>query len=240
MSLADISYSSIIKQTHNAHIPLCSAGKGLRMVKHNNPVSIAEPEFRYIHDFIVEHKLKTGYEVATAFGISMLAAGLAFKETGGRLVTMDAYIEEQYNDCCAYRSKTDYKLYLEADGYKSARYLIEHYELRGVVELSVGYSPQNTENAVKTVFGSEGKIDYAFVDALHYEDAVIADINAIKPFLSDKFVLFLHDVHCFSTGAVEQHLKQLFGKSWTVVPGCEHPGDGYNLAILDCTGVGDV
>ena len=236
MSLADISYKKIIEQTCETLIPLCSAGKGLRMIKHVNPVSIAEPEFEYIHNFIVSRGLKTGYEVATAFGISMLAAGLAFKETGGRLVTMDAYIEEQYNDCSAYRSITDNTLYLNADGYQSARGLIKLHNLEQVVELCVGYSPQDTEKFINATFGTN-KIDYAFIDALHYEDAVIADITAIKPFLSDKFALFLHDVHCFSTGIVEQHLMQLFGKSYTIVEGCEHPGNGYNLAVVDCTGI---
>ena len=69
--------------------------RGLRMAHRAIPVSLSETEFNYLHDFIVDHRLQCGFDLATAFGISALAMGTALKKTGGRLLSMDSYHEEQ-------------------------------------------------------------------------------------------------------------------------------------------------
>lgn len=226
-----MNYIDLLNKTKNTEFELSLFYKGLNMKKHINPVSIAEPEFNFITKFIIDNNLKNGYEVATAFGISMLAAALGFKETGGKLVTMDAYIEEQFNDCAAYNEQHK-KTYQNSDGFKTASFLVEEFGVKEIVTLTVGFSPTDTEKVIKNTFGSN-KLDYAFIDALHTEDAVIQDIEAVIPFLNDKFVLFLHDVHCFTTGKVTNYLQEKFGTSWVVAEGCEHPGNGYNLSYVN-------
>lgn len=224
-------YDDLVELTKNTECELLRNGKGMHMKKHLNPASIALPEFMFIKNFIIDNNLKKGYEVATAFGISMLAAGLGFKETGGKLVTMDAYIEEQFNSCCSY-DESHKETYQNADGFKSATFLINSFGLNNVVTPTVGFSPIDTAKVIKSVFGSE-KLDYVFIDALHTEEAVLQDIEAVIPFLDDKFVLFLHDVHCFESGKVQEYIQEKFGMPWVVAEDCGHPGNGYNLSYVN-------
>lgn len=226
-----INYKELVNITKNTPYELVNEGKGIHMKKHSNPASIAQSEFNFINKFIIDNDLKKGYEVATAFGISMLAAGLGFKETNGRLVTMDAYIEEQFDSCCAY-DESHKETYQNADGFKTASFLIEEFDLKNIVTPTVGFSPRDTSKVIESVFGLE-KLDYVFIDALHTEEAVLQDIEVILPFLADKFVLFLHDVHCFTSGKVQNYVKEKFGIYWTVAKDCEHPGNGYNLSYIN-------
>jgi hypothetical protein len=224
-------YDNLVEITKNTEFELVEIRKGMHMKKHVNPVSISRTEFDFIKNFIIDNNLKKGYDVATAFGISMLAAGLGFKETGGKLVTMDCYIEEQFNGCMSYDGMYN-QTYQNSDGFKTASFLINHFELNDIVRPTVGFSPIDTAKVIIDTHIDQ-KLDYALIDAFHTEEAVIQDIEAVIPFLSDKFVIFLHDVHCFNTGMVEKHLIEKFGKSWTAAPNCEHPGEGYNLSFVN-------
>lgn len=76
------------------HYELLSRGN-IKMREHPYPYSILQEEFNFLTNIVIENDLKRGYECATAFGISSLAIGLGFKQTGGKCVTMDAYIEEK-------------------------------------------------------------------------------------------------------------------------------------------------
>jgi hypothetical protein len=95
----------------------------IKMKQHPYPYSIKEEEFNFLTNLIVEHNLQRGYECATAFGVSSLALGLGFKQTGGKIVTMDAYIEEKCKNPGAYE-KFEAEVYEQADGFKSVKYLI--------------------------------------------------------------------------------------------------------------------
>lgn len=222
----------IIEKTKNNPMRLERAGKSLRMHNHRNPCCIADIEFDFLYSFVKKHQLKNGYEVATAFGVSMLAPALAMKEYGGRLVTMDAYIEEQHNNCMAYRGAS--KAFQNADGFKSAKRLINMYGLQDVVSLYVGFSPDNVEIALKTRFNlNSDKLDYVFIDGLHTNDAVIKDLRAVLPYLNrERYVVFFHDTHCFDN-TVKEFVKNKLGKHWLLIPKCEHPsGEGFNLAMV--------
>jgi hypothetical protein len=52
------------------------------------------------------------------------------------------------------------------------------------------------------------------------------------PYLNNKHVVFFHDVHCFYDEAKNEIMK-LFGRPWEIIKGCEHPGNGYNLAVIN-------
>ena len=225
-------YLEIIEKTKTKPIQLVRAGKSMRMHNHRDPCCIADIEFDFIYDFVKKHKLKNGYEVATAFGVSMLAPALAMKEYGGRLVTMDAYIEEKHNDCMAYQGSQ--KTFENADGFRVANSLVDMYALKDVVNIHVGFSPRDTERALKTKFNLKiDKLDYVFIDGLHTDDAVKKDLTSILPYLNrNRFVVFFHDTHCFS-GNTKKFIQDKLGKPLRLIPKCEHPsGEGFNLAMI--------
>lgn len=200
----------------------------LRMANHHHPVSIKQCEARYIYNFIKRHQLTAGYEVATAFGISGLYAALAFKETGGLLVTMDSHIEEHFNEATAYTpaNKGDYSP--SADGLKSVRFLKQHFDVP--LEINIGWSPDDVPAVMENYSMYDTGIDYVFIDAMHNDDAVIADFDAIASHVCNGFAIFLHDTHCF-TNKVQQHIKSKMKREYKVCDGCHLPR-GYNLSII--------
>jgi hypothetical protein len=221
-------YHDLIQASQNAPVKYESASghfldthkmHSLKMLGHYHPWSLKPNEFFFIGDFIRKHGLKAGYEIATGFGISSLGAALGFKDTGGKLVTMDAYIEEANDNCAAYTDKQG--TYADSDGYKSVMWLREHYGLQDVLFPKVGWSPDDAPKSIISVFGEQGKIDYAFIDGLHTEDAVIKDTLSIKPFLADKFVVFYHD-GAFQPGLISYLQKEL-GFEYRRAPECHEP-----------------
>ena len=70
-------------------------GKILRMINCEEPGTITEYEANWIIQYIIDNNLKFGFEVGSGFGFSSIAFGLGFKETRGKLITMDSYIEEE-------------------------------------------------------------------------------------------------------------------------------------------------
>lgn len=168
---------------------------GIRMVAHRTPVSITQQEADIISLAVAERNVQRGYELATAFGVSATAIGLALRQTGGKLVTMDAYVEEQINEPWYYYGEN--RVNLASDGYQSACYLLRTFGLNKVVTPKIGWSPSDVERIVKSVHG-EDKLDFVFLDAFHSDEALLKDYLAIEPFIADRFVMFVHDIHCFS------------------------------------------
>lgn len=199
----------------------------IKMVQHPYPYSIKETEFNFLTNLIKEHNLQRGYECATAFGISSLALGLGFKATGGKCVTMDAYIEEKCKDPGAYE-KFAREVYEQADGYKSVKYLIEQFGLQENLYPEIGWSPDDTETAVRKHI--KEPLDFVFIDAGHFPEQMIKDIDAFLPLLGEKYVLAFHDVYPWSyTEAVHEHLFNKIGKRVEIaVP---HPA-GENLGVV--------
>src|SRR4051812_20469501 len=66
-----------------------------RLPAHPYPISLTEEEGGIIQDVITRHGLRSGYELATGFGMSSFYAGLALQENGGALLSMDCYSEER-------------------------------------------------------------------------------------------------------------------------------------------------
>lgn len=196
----------------------------LRMASHDEPISIRLAEFQFITGLIQKFNLKSGYECATAFGVSAVAAGLGFKATGGSLVTMDAYIEEKHNACNDYAGASR-QVYQDADGYRCAEKLLAHFELNHVVQLKCGWSPDDVDKVLTQ------PIDFAFIDAGHFDANLIADIKVINPLLISGAFVLIHDVHCFSKNAIRE-VENLLGSSLNVVPGLEFCKSGYNLAVI--------
>ena len=196
----------------------------LKMSHLKYPVSIKEKEAETLINMILENNLKSGFEVATGFGISATMAGLAFKKTGGRLITVDAYIEEVLKDPNIYKNQ-QFNAVQDSDGFKSVKQLLSKYDLNDIVTPVIGVSPRDIES----IFSKYGikKLDYAFIDGGHWDEAVTADLNALYPYLSEGAFVFFHDVHCLNhaVGYAERLLK---GSMNLLVA----PPNGWNLSYI--------
>jgi predicted O-methyltransferase YrrM len=204
------------------------SGRGhIKMKGHSVPYSIMQAEWDFLHNMVVENNLQRGFELATAFGISGSAIGTAFKKTGGKFVTMDAYVEEKYNNAGKYEN-FEKEVYDKSDGYKSVKYLVEKFGLQDTMFPEIGWSPDD----VGTIIGKHftEKLDFVFLDAGHFEGQMIKDIDAIKPYLAEKFVFVFHDIYPWScTEKVHAHVREVFGKS--IVIELPYP-QGENMGVI--------
>lgn len=232
-------YDDLIKQVNAvSNIKIGRSYLGLSMVKHPQPVSITEREFNFITEFIVKHDLKKGFEVATAFGISALAGGLGFKETGGRLITMDSYVEEVYNDCDGYRHNPVRQHFDtnpingDPDGYILCNNILTEFELNQMVITCIGASPNDIYITLRETIGNRlACLDYVFIDAEHNDLALLTDLSAIAPFLGIRHAIFIHDKHCFGP-QLDKLTKRIFNDTFKVVFPDKALQDHYNLAVI--------
>ena len=200
----------------------------MKMIGHSFPYSIKNDEFVYLQQLIVEHKLMRGFECATAFGISSCAIASGFQRTGGKLVTLDAYIEEETKDPNVYRNVSSHT-YNESAGYKSVMFLREHFNLTNNLYPEIGWSPNDVDTIIKKHFHGD-LLDFVFLDAGHFSEQMIKDIDAFVPFLDSKFVLAFHDDYPWSfSPEVHQHLMKKIGKDCQIV--VPHPR-GENLSVV--------
>lgn len=165
---------------------------GICLVNKVLPVSINEHEFNYMHDFIIEHKLKCGYELATGTGISTLCSAIALKKNGGVLISMDNYIEEHIQEQQVRYGVND--IVLNSDLYNLVKNLLEHYSLNNV-ELIIGNSPVDSKNIFEK---NNYKFDYVFLDCPKCDDDFKRDIFSIKNNLNSEYAIFVHDTHTFT------------------------------------------
>jgi predicted O-methyltransferase YrrM len=202
-------------------------GVFLTMNGHEFPKSLTETEFLFIKDLIIRYNLKNGYEVATGFGVSTLAAGLGFKQTGGKLITLDSYIEEYTQDYKKYWHKNP-EVYKNSDGWKSVNCFIEHFGLQEVITPKVGWSPDDVGSVIEEY--TKKSFDFAFIDGGHFSEQIIKDVEAILPYMDSKFVMVFHDTFPnFFTEKVMVYLEKTFGERPKImVP----PPYGLNLSII--------
>lgn len=155
----------------------------IRMADHHFPSSISEDEANFIYDLIVSHNLTRGYEIATGAGISAMVTGRAMKQTRGKLVTLDCYLDEEWGKI---GNPDSY-------GWKSIHQLIKFYNLDTVFPF-IGWSPTDTLASLGSIFDfSKEKLDYVFIDGLHTEKAFRKDLLSVISLLDDKYILFTHD-----------------------------------------------
>lgn len=199
----------------------------LSMEGNQFPLSIRPTEFEFLKNLIIENDLKSGFELATAFGVSTTALGLGFKETGGKLLTMDAYVEEREQFYQLEYLNTE--INPEAKGFKSVNYLIEHFRLQNTVYPTIGWSPRDVIESMKSF--PNHSFDFVFLDGGHSPRQVILDINAIFPMLDKEFIFVFHDYFGnVYTDEVKEVINKLFGCEPEII--LNQPlGD--NLAIIN-------
>lgn len=199
----------------------------IKMVNHTFPFSIKEKEFSFLKDLIIRYNLKSGFETGTGFGISATAIGLGFKYTGGKLITLDSYIEEHLDSHRAYENISPELVY-DTDGYKSTKFLIQHFNLEKNVFAEIGWSPDNIEEVLKK--NSVSKIDFVFIDGGHFPQQVIKDILGLEPFMAEKFVVAFHDLNRFLyTPEVKEVIERVF--KGTVKVAVPEP-EGEDLSVI--------
>jgi predicted O-methyltransferase YrrM len=224
-------YTDIVNKTRGSNVPIEFVWPGgpLKMAAHKNPYSIQPKEFDFIRSAISTLGLTTGFEIATAFGVSSLACALGFHETGGRLVTMDAYIEETVDDANAYRNANTFRSNENADGFKSVNFLGEQYGAKESLSPVIGWSPDDVEPTLSRHNGK--KLDFAFIDAGHWDEALIRDAKAVAPHLGDRYLVLFHDTPSFGPVA-RSEINQLFGTGWTPILGLAGNRGGFDMASL--------
>lgn len=204
------------------------SGRGhIKMVGHSVPYSVMQKEWDFLHNIVVDNNLKRGFELATAFGVSGSAIGTAMKKTGGKLVTMDAYVEEKYNNAGTYE-KFEKQVYDTSDGYKSVKYLIKKLDVENHMVAEIGWSPDDVDTIITRNFTE--KLDFVFLDAGHFDHQMIKDIEAIKPHLAEKFVFVFHDIYPWScTELVHECVRKNFGKDIEIK--LPYP-EGENMGVI--------
>jgi hypothetical protein len=217
-----ISFEDIIAAGQDGPTPYeWEPGSCLKMVNHYHPFSIKPIECQTIYRYIVSHKLQRGLEIGTGVGISALAAGLAMRETGGRMITLDSYIEEHHNHYLAYTELAE--VYDQsADAYRGLAHLRRVFGIEQHLTQAIGRSPEAVEPTIRAHYGAD-KLDYVMIDAEHTNAGLIRDLLAVRPLLAEKNAVFIHDAHCFDP-------ELIAGAHW--FPECRLP-HGWNLAVIE-------
>jgi predicted O-methyltransferase YrrM len=202
------------------HLEYLFTGEGdkpngfFRLSNHHHPYSLREEESQILYDLIVMNNYKAGFEIATAFGISSSSIGQALKVTGGKLVTLDAYIEESVNNAGGYELNT--RIIKEnADGYQMATNLYKALGIDNIVTPVVGWSPDDVSSAIESS-GMDLPLDFAFIDGGHSKEQILADIAAVLPYLKDECMIMFHDWNEFRKEYVEEKFE-LSQKGFTVI-----------------------
>lgn len=192
----------------------------MHKLKHRKfPYSITDEEGLILYNLVTRLGLRNGYEVATAFGYSSFYLGLAFKKNGGRLVSLDAYVEES-QEHFVYDEETARS---HAEAHIAARYAGEteklpeglRFALAGANKLGleettryeIGFSPMSIPSTLKDEI-----IDFAFIDGSHFGEAPREDVDAVLPYLnSNRCIIVFHDTHCEAVAKAVFHAAERLG-----------------------------
>lgn len=164
------------------------------------PYSITPEEGLLLYHMIKSNNLKRGFEVATAFGYSSFYMGQAFAKTGGHLVSMDAYLEEEKEDFMYSAEEVEAHVADLKETLKTAaanapfglRFATTGAKDLGIdqhVDYVVGASPGD----IASVVGDQ-QLDFAFIDGGHHNGQPQIDVRAVAPLMDpDRFLMVFHD-----------------------------------------------
>lgn len=131
--------SSLAGQQNNPYEGITDE-KVLPMLKHlpyrHGGMNVPAEDGRILYDIILDKGYKRGLEIGTSNGYSALWLGLAFKETGGRLITLE----------------------IEPQRAREARENFKHAGLDHIIDTRVN-------DALREIPVLEGKFDFVFIDA---------------------------------------------------------------------------
>ena len=201
------------------HEPLGDLDWMRKLPNRKFPYSLTDEEGLVLYDLVTRLGLRNGYEIATAFGYSSFYLGLAFKKNGGRLVSMDAYVEESqqdfvYEEAAAKRHAEAYAAARSAgkqeslpEGLRFALAGAEELGLGDTVRYEVGFSPLNVPSVLR-----DARLDFAFIDGSHFGEAPCADVDAVLPYMNlDRCLLVFHDTQCEAVAKAVFHAAEKIG-----------------------------
>lgn len=167
-----------------------------KLKERNFPYSCTDEEGLILHEAVNLLNLKSGFEIATAFGYSSLFLGLAFSKNKGKLISLDCYVEE-WKDNFLYdfedlqfvteEVKKEVALGNLPIGLKYAQANRDELALQNNINYHIGISPLDLPDIIKD------NIDFAFIDGGHFGDQPTKDFLGIYPKLSEKCIVFFHD-----------------------------------------------
>lgn len=162
----------------------------LKMSNHAYPWSLKENEAAIVYNLILKNNLKYGFEIATGFGMSAIVMGQALRLTDGKMVSMDAYVEELvgYNK---YDENTQ-QIKQKPDGHLIATELANVLGLKNQIDFFIGWSPKDTHTAIHNTHGNK-RLDFAFIDGGHSSGQVYLDVISIVSRMCDDSLLMFHD-----------------------------------------------
>ena len=172
------------------------------------PHSINEYEFNYMRDYIIKNNLKCGYELATGIGVSTVGIGLGFKKTGGKVITLDSYVEEQNQEVVD--NRYDINSNIQNGGKSRNKSLMQRFSLDDTVILEQGWSPTDSIKFIDRHFQGK-KLDFVFLDCPKYPDEYERDASYLINYVDkSKFCIFVHDTHTMR-GEFIQLSEKYFG-----------------------------
>lgn len=168
------------------------------------PFSISENEFNYIRNFIAQHGLNRGLDLATGTCIGTIACAEGMRYTGGKLLTIDSYIEEKTQNIF---EGTGFTPVNALEGLERNKKIIKNLGLGDVVEFKVGWFPDDCING-KWVEDSLGWLDFALIDCLkNYKDFTEGMKKINHFFHKCKFAIFVHDTHTWKSEFIKASIE---------------------------------
>jgi hypothetical protein len=192
----------------------------MHKLKHKKfPYSLTDEEGLILYKLVTDLGLRNGYEIATAFGYSSFYLGLAFKKNGGRLVSMDAYVEESeedfiYDEATAKKRaemfgalRRNGEVDKLPEGLKFALFGAKELGIEGSVRYEIGFSPIS----VPALLQGE-TLDFAFIDGGHFGEQPCLDVDAVVPYMNlDRCIMMFHDTQCEAVAKGVFHAAQRVG-----------------------------
>lgn len=186
---------------------------GINFASQYLPISINEAEYNFMQESIEKYNLQFGFELSTGIGISTLALAKGFKRTKGQLISLDSYYEELNSSIISseepifeYSEKDIENIKLNCKAFNNTKKILDHYDLSDCVDLEVGWSPIDSIKLIKT---KNKQLDFIFLDCPKSDKEFERDIVSLRPFISDKYLICVHDTHTF-TEKSNNLVKDLF------------------------------
>jgi len=99
-------------------------------------LNVPPPDGRFLYDLVIQYNFKRGLEIGTANGYSALWLGMAFRKTGGKLITIE----------------------INPEIAREAQQNFRHAGLTGVVDARIN-------DAFQEIPALPGEFDFVFIDA---------------------------------------------------------------------------
>ncbi|MCS7466959.1 class I SAM-dependent methyltransferase [Stieleria sp. ICT_E10.1] len=165
------------------------------------PYSLTFEEGMMMHYLVAANELKSGYEIATAFGFSSFFLATAFEKTGGHLISADAYIEEEMEhyiyDHATAQEHVEKLRQLHRDkqydqlprGLQFALEGAATLNIESVVDYEIACSPEGVPELL-----GDRTLDFAFIDGGHFGEQPVLDVKSVLPYLHpERFLMMFHD-----------------------------------------------